>query len=218
MLPPVPSPHWLVWSHPNPQTSDTWNFNQHQNPRMKSTAGPCSPEGCSVNSRDWGFAGQRGPQLTHWAWWSCARPPRDNLTPKHCSFLSVRQPLTCQPAPPLLSPHHAHGELPKYLPAPMPNQRCQNKVPDTPFKNRLKDWLQSWGGRLAMGQGHPLGEGSSFRVPSPQLGLDRRVGWSWAATTWPGWCSHHLPMLVPYPSLPRLLQEMQINSLGLPSQ
>lgn len=35
---------------------------------------------------------------------------------------------------------------------------------------------------------------------------------------WRGWCSHYLAMLVAYPSLPSLLQEMQINSLGLPSQ
>lgn len=64
---------------------------------------------------------------------------------------------------------------------------------------------------MALGQGHPLG-------PQSQTGVDWE-GWVELGThSWQGWGSHHLPMLVVYPSLPSLLQEMQMNGLGLPSR
>lgn len=73
------------------------------------------------------------------------------------------------------------------------------------------------GSRAGWETGH--GSGALTGVRGAALGSPVQ-NWGWAelgSRSWLGWCSHHLPMLVAYPSLPSLLQEMQMKSLGLPS-
>lgn len=76
--------------------------------------------------------------------------------------------------PPLLYPTMLMESFPNPSLPRCPARGARPKFLTLPSKidtiNAPKDWLQSWGGRLATGQGHPWGEGSSFRVPSPRLG------------------------------------------------